>query len=77
MGRRGGVMMPRGRMPMMSVGRGGYPFPGHPADFYFNPYLDENVEFYGHGKPPYHREMGKFCRALSVVSFRFGAWSAF
>ena len=59
-GHRGGVMMPRGRVPMMGVGRGGYPFPGHPVDYYFNPYLDENVDLYGGGRPPYHHGIGKF-----------------
>lgn len=59
-GRRGGVMMPRGGIPMMGVDRGGYPFAGPPLDYFFNPYLDEGMEFFGGGRPPFHHGLGKF-----------------
>ena len=58
-GHRGGVMTARGRVPMMGIGGGGYPLAGHPVDYYCNPYLDEKVDCYGGGRPPYHRGIGK------------------
>lgn len=58
-GRHGGVMTAHGRMPVMGVGRGGYTLAGHPVEYYCNPYRDEKIDFYGSGRPPYHR-MGEF-----------------
>ena len=46
-------------MPVMGVDRGGYSLAGHPIDYYCNPYHDEKIDFYGGGRPPYHRGIGK------------------
>ena len=60
MDHRGGMMMPRGGIPMMGIGRGGYPFAGPPMDYYFNPYMEESMDFYSGGRPPFHHAIGKF-----------------
>ena len=58
-GCRGSLMSGHGRMPVMGVDRGGYSLAGHPIDYYCNPYHDEKIDFYGGGRPPYHRGVGK------------------
>jgi len=49
-------MMPRPGMNMMGMGRGGFPPHGHgpPMDFYYNPYMDDGMGYYGGGRPPFH-----------------------
>ena len=44
-----GMMMPRPGVPMMGMGRGGFPpMAGPPMDmYYYNPYMGEGVGFYG------------------------------
>ena len=43
-----GMMMPRPGMPMMGMGRGGYPpMAGPPMDMYYYPYMGEGMGFYG------------------------------
>ena len=68
MGPRGGAMMiPHGGgMPMMGMGRGGFPRHGPPIDYYYRggaPFMDDGM-YYG-GRPPFHGrggpvEMGRF-----------------
>ena len=43
------MMMPRPGVPMMGMGRGGYPpMAGPPMDmYYYNPYMGEGMGFYG------------------------------
>ena len=65
-GHRGGLT-PRSRVPGMGVGRSGYPFAGHPMDYYCNPYLDEKVDFYGGGRPPHHQGIGKLYSRCAVA----------
>ena len=50
-------MMPRGGMPMMGMGRGGFPPHGPPMD-YFYPYMEEGMGYYGGGRPPFHAGPG-------------------
>ena len=44
-----GMMMPRPGVPMMGMGRGGFPpMAGPPMDmYYYNPYMGEGMGFYG------------------------------
>lgn len=44
-----GMMMPRPGVPMMGMGRGGFPpIAGPPMDmYYYNPYMGEGMGFYG------------------------------
>ena len=56
MGPRGaGMMMSRPGIPVMGMGRGGFPPHGHgpPMDYYY-PYMDEGMGYYGGGRPPFH-----------------------
>ena len=47
-----GMMMPRPGVPMMGMGRGGFPpIAGPPMDmYYYNPYMEEGMGFYGKPK---------------------------
>ena len=43
-----GMMMPRPGVPMIGMGRGGFPPMGPPIDmYYYNPYMGEGMGFYG------------------------------
>lgn len=44
-----GMMIPRPGVPMMGMGRGGFPpMAGPPMDmYYYNPYMGEGMGFYG------------------------------
>ena len=68
-GHRGSVMAPRGRASAVGIGRSGYPFAGHPMDYYCNPYIDEKVDFYGGGRPPYHHGIGKFVANMHIRTY--------
>ena len=57
---RSGMMMPRGGIPMVGVGRARYAFANPPVNYYFNPYMEESADVYGHQRPPFHRERGTY-----------------
>ena len=43
-----GMMIPRPGVPMMGMGRGGFPPMGPPMDmYYYNPYMGEGMGFFG------------------------------
>ena len=65
--RRGGILMPRGGIQMMGIGRGGYPLNSPPCDYFFNPYMEESMEFYGGGRPPFHHGIGMFCCSVKFA----------
>ena len=62
-----GVMIPRGGIPIMGVGRGDYPFAGPTVDYYFNPYVEESMEIYGGGRPSFHRGIGSIGTFYTLV----------
>lgn len=59
-GRRGGMVTPRGTggIPMIGIGRAGYALASPPMDYYFSPYSEETVDFYGRQRPPVHLDRG-------------------
>ena len=67
-GHRGGMMIPRGGIPVMGVGRGEYHFSGPPVDYFFDPYMDENIEIYGGRRPPFHCGIGMFCTSAELAA---------
>ena len=57
-GHRGGMVMPRGGIPVIGIGRAGYTLASPPVDYYFSPYLEESVDIYGRQRPPAHLGRG-------------------